>query len=207
MDFAENVKGDVKTNEKQAQEWRSLPLQERLTHALVKGLDEFIEQDVEEARQLAAKPIEVIEINLMTGMNVVGDLFGSGKMFLPQVVKSARVMKKAVAYLLPFIEAAKRAPSAPKGGTAPKNIKGQEYWKTADPMTYGLLKEFCKAMRNVPTEAEKLLWTALSGKKLGGYKFRRQHIIGNYIADFICLKENLVIEVDGLIHQLPDTIS
>lgn len=105
--FAENVKGDVKANEKQAQEWRLLPVQERLTHALVKGLDEFIEIDVEEARQLAAKPIEVIEINLMTGMNVVGDLFGSGKMFLPQVVKSARVMKKAVAYLLPFIEAGK----------------------------------------------------------------------------------------------------
>ena len=107
LDFAENVKGDVKAIEKQAQEWRSYPIQERLTHALVKGLDEFIEQDIEEARLQAAKPIEVIEINLMTGMNVVGDLFGSGKMFLPQVVKSARVMKKAVAYLLPFIEEGK----------------------------------------------------------------------------------------------------
>jgi 5-methyltetrahydrofolate--homocysteine methyltransferase len=105
--FAENVKGDVKTNEKLAQEWRSLPIQERITHALVKGVDEFIEVDIEEARLQAAKPIEVIEINLMTGMNVVGDLFGSGKMFLPQVVKSARVMKKAVAYLLPFIEEGK----------------------------------------------------------------------------------------------------
>jgi len=107
LDFAENVKGDVKAIEKQAQEWRSYPIQERLTHALVKGLDEFIEQDIEEARLQATKPIEVIEINLMTGMNVVGDLFGSGKMFLPQVVKSARVMKKAVAYLLPFIEEGK----------------------------------------------------------------------------------------------------
>lgn len=105
--FAENVKGDVKTNEKQAQEWRSLPIQERITHALVKGIDEFIETDVEKARLQASKPIEVIEINLMAGMNVVGDLFGSGKMFLPQVVKSARVMKKAVAYLLPFIEEGK----------------------------------------------------------------------------------------------------
>ena len=105
--FAENVRGDIKSNEKQAQEWRSLPVQERITHALVKGIDEFIEQDVEEARLLAAKPIEVIEINLMAGMNVVGDLFGSGKMFLPQVVKSARVMKKAVAYLLPYIEEGK----------------------------------------------------------------------------------------------------
>ena len=109
LDFAENVKGDVKSNEKAVQEWRSGTIQERLTHSLVKGVDEFIEIDVEEARQAATKPIEVIEINLMAGMNVVGDLFGSGKMFLPQVVKSARVMKKAVAYLLPYIEASKQA--------------------------------------------------------------------------------------------------
>ncbi|CAH0334677.1 Methionine synthase [Flavobacterium sp. CECT 9288] len=109
LDFAENVKGDgTKTNEAVVQEWRSGTVQERITHSLVKGVDAFIEEDVEEARQAATKPIEVIEINLMTGMNVVGDLFGSGKMFLPQVVKSARVMKKAVAYLLPFIEAAKQ---------------------------------------------------------------------------------------------------
>ena len=109
LDFAENVKGDVKNNEKAIQEWRSGTVQERITHSLVKGVDEFIEIDVEEARLAATKPIEVIEINLMTGMNVVGDLFGSGKMFLPQVVKSARVMKKAVAYLLPYIEASKQA--------------------------------------------------------------------------------------------------
>lgn len=109
LDFAENVKGDVKSNEKAVQEWRSGTVQERITHSLVKGIDAFIELDVEEARQAATKPIEVIEINLMTGMNVVGDLFGSGKMFLPQVVKSARVMKKAVAYLLPYIEASKQA--------------------------------------------------------------------------------------------------
>ena len=108
LHFAENVKGDSKSSEKAIQEWRSGTVQERLTHSLVKGIDEFIELDIEEARQAASKPIEVIEINLMAGMNVVGDLFGSGKMFLPQVVKSARVMKKAVAYLLPFIEAAKQ---------------------------------------------------------------------------------------------------
>lgn len=108
LDFAENVKGDFKANEKAIQEWRSGTIQERLTHSLVRGIDEFIELDIEEARLAASKPIEVIEINLMTGMNVVGDLFGSGKMFLPQVVKSARVMKKAVAYLLPFIEASKQ---------------------------------------------------------------------------------------------------
>jgi 5-methyltetrahydrofolate--homocysteine methyltransferase len=108
LDFAENVKGDSKNNEKAVQEWRSGSIQERLTHSLVKGIDEFIDLDIEEARQAASKPIDVIEINLMAGMNVVGDLFGSGKMFLPQVVKSARVMKKAVAYLLPFIEASKQ---------------------------------------------------------------------------------------------------
>ncbi|MEL1243678.1 vitamin B12 dependent-methionine synthase activation domain-containing protein [Flavobacterium sp. DGU11] len=208
--FAENVKGGAKMTEKQAQEWRSLPVQDRITHALVKGVDEFIEIDVEEARQQAAKPIEVIEINLMAGMNVVGDLFGSGKMFLPQVVKSARVMKKAVAYLLPYIEAAKiaaAAPPAPEGGAPKPDVKGESHWRTANPANYGLLKDFCKQMRNVPTEAEKLLWEQLSGKKLEGYKFRRQHIIGNYIADFICVKENLIIEVDGLIHQLPDNIA
>jgi len=108
LDFADNVKSDVKSNEKAIQEWRSGTVQERITHSLVKGVDAFIELDVEEARLAATKPIEVIEINLMAGMNIVGDLFGSGKMFLPQVVKSARVMKKAVAYLLPFIEASKQ---------------------------------------------------------------------------------------------------
>jgi 5-methyltetrahydrofolate--homocysteine methyltransferase len=108
LDFAENVKGDTKSNEVAIQEWRSGTVQERITHSLVKGVDAFIELDVEEARLAATKPIEVIEINLMAGMNVVGDMFGSGKMFLPQVVKSARVMKKAVAYLLPYIEAAKQ---------------------------------------------------------------------------------------------------
>jgi len=109
LDFAESVKGEAKSDEKTVQEWRFGTVQERITHSLVKGIDAFIEEDVEEARLAATKPIEVIEINLMAGMNVVGDLFGSGKMFLPQVVKSARVMKKAVAYLLPFIEASKQA--------------------------------------------------------------------------------------------------
>ncbi|MBL8799215.1 MAG: methionine synthase [Planctomycetia bacterium] len=89
----------------QTQAWRNLPVVERLKHALVNGIDEFIEPDVEEARHQFARPLHVIEGPLMDGMNVVGDLFGSGKMFLPQVVKSARVMKKAVAYLLPFMEA------------------------------------------------------------------------------------------------------
>lgn len=124
LDFAENVKGDVKTNEKAVQEWRSGTIQERLTHSLVRGIDEFIELDIEEARLAASRPIEVIEINLMTGMNVVGDLFGSGKMFLPQVVKSARVMKKAVAYLLPYIEAQKDGKSSSAGKVLMATVKG-----------------------------------------------------------------------------------
>ncbi len=103
LDIAESVVGKARES-KVDLSWREEPLQNRITRALVKGIDQYIVEDVEEARINANKPIEVIEDNLMTGMNVVGDLFGSGKMFLPQVVKSARVMKKAVAYLLPFIE-------------------------------------------------------------------------------------------------------
>ena len=106
LDFAETVKGS-KVEKGLDLSWRENSLQERITHALVKGIDAFIIDDVEVARQLADKPIEVIEGHLMIGMNVVGDLFGAGKMFLPQVVKSARVMKKAVTYLNPFIEAEK----------------------------------------------------------------------------------------------------
>ncbi len=119
LDLAESFKGVVSHPTggiKGGLEWRNGSVQERLTHSLVKGIDEFIEIDVEEARQATSKPIEVIEINLMAGMNVVGDLFGSGKMFLPQVVKSARVMKKAVAYLLPFIEAAKDGSASSSAG-------------------------------------------------------------------------------------------
>lgn len=195
LDFAETVKGKKKVDDGKVSEWRTLPLQERITHSLVKGIDAFIEEDAEEARQSVDKPLQVIEGHLMTGMNVVGDLFGSGKMFLPQVVKSARVMKKAVAYLNPFIEEAKKAPKSPKGTL---------YWKTADPLLYGLLKDYAKEMRSRPTEAEDLLWSVLRNKQLDGAKFRRQHIIGHYITDFICLKSNLIIEVDGLIHQLPE---
>lgn len=108
LDFAESVVGKARES-KVDLSWREEPLQERITRALVKGIDQYIEADVEEARQASDKPIQVIEGHLMTGMNVVGDLFGSGKMFLPQVVKSARVMKRAVAYLLPYIEEEKLA--------------------------------------------------------------------------------------------------
>ncbi len=113
LEIAERFNSKDKADDPVAAEWRSLPIRERITHALVKGLDADVESDTEELRaEIAAaggRPIEVIEGPLMDGMNVVGDLFGSGKMFLPQVVKSARVMKKAVAYLLPFIEAEKEA--------------------------------------------------------------------------------------------------
>ena len=105
LEIAEKYRGDGKQVEKKEDlEWRSWEVNKRLAHALVKGITEFIEEDTEESRQQATKPLEVIEGPLMDGMNIVGDLFGSGKMFLPQVVKSARVMKKAVAYLMPFIE-------------------------------------------------------------------------------------------------------
>jgi 5-methyltetrahydrofolate--homocysteine methyltransferase len=124
LDLAESFKGDYKVNEKAIAEWRNGSIQERLTHSLVKGIDEFIVTDVEEARTNSQKAIEVIEVNLMAGMNVVGDLFGSGKMFLPQVVKSARVMKKAVAYLLPFIEEEKTGKSSSAGKVLMATVKG-----------------------------------------------------------------------------------
>ena len=106
LDFAQTVEGTVK-DETKILEWRNEPVAKRLEHALIKGITEFIDDDVEEARQSYDKPLHVIEGPLMDGMNVVGDLFGEGKMFLPQVVKSARVMKKAVAYLMPYLEAEK----------------------------------------------------------------------------------------------------
>ena len=124
LDFAETVKGNKKDEGNAVQEWRSDSLQDRITHSLVKGIDSFIIEDVEEARQSVSAPIEVIEGHLMIGMNVVGDLFGSGKMFLPQVVKSARVMKKAVAYLQPFIEAEKDGKQEFAGKILMATVKG-----------------------------------------------------------------------------------
>ena len=124
LDLAETLINDQKDRKVEVKAWRNDALQDRITHSLVKGIDEFIEEDVEEARKAVAKPIEVIEGHLMTGMNVVGDLFGSGKMFLPQVVKSARVMKKAVAYLLPYIEAEKDGKQQAAGKILMATVKG-----------------------------------------------------------------------------------
>jgi 5-methyltetrahydrofolate--homocysteine methyltransferase len=123
LEFAETVKGDGKKREIDLS-WREATVTKRLEYALVKGLTEFIEEDVEECRKQFERPIEVIEGPLMSGMNVVGDLFGSGKMFLPQVVKSARVMKKAVAYLLPFIENEKDGKRSSAGKILMATVKG-----------------------------------------------------------------------------------
>jgi len=124
-DFAEGIKGGGKTRQKDLS-WRENPLGKRMEHALIKGITEFIIEDVEEARQTFDSPLQIIEGPLMDGMNVVGDLFGEGKMFLPQVVKSARVMKKAVAYLTPYIEAekAKSGDKSQKGKVLLATVKG-----------------------------------------------------------------------------------
>ena len=128
LEIADRFRGDGSVVEKATEAWRELPVTKRLEHALVKGLDAFVVEDTEEARLQAfntgGRPIDVIEGPLMDGMNVVGDLFGSGKMFLPQVVKSARVMKKAVAHLLPYIEAEKSAGSSSKGKIIMATVKG-----------------------------------------------------------------------------------
>jgi 5-methyltetrahydrofolate--homocysteine methyltransferase len=126
LEMAQTYKGGAAVAQVQDAAWRALPVQERLTHALVHGIDTYVVEDTEAARLEAARPLDVIEGPLMIGMNVVGDLFGSGKMFLPQVVKSARVMKKAVAHLLPFMEAeqAKNQTKEPAGKIVMATVKG-----------------------------------------------------------------------------------
>ncbi|WP_442490060.1 methionine synthase [Halomonas litopenaei] len=125
LDIADKYKGDGSGGEKKEDlEWRSWEVEKRIEHALVKGITAYIEDDTELARQRATRPIEVIEGPLMDGMNVVGDLFGAGKMFLPQVVKSARVMKQAVAYLIPYIEAEKSEDTQAKGKIVMATVKG-----------------------------------------------------------------------------------
>src|SRR5205809_379198 len=123
IEFAERVKAKGKTPVAD-ESWRKEPVEERLKHALVKGIVDHIDADTEEARQKCKRPLDVIEGPLMAGMSVVGDLFGAGKMFLPQVVKSARVMKKAVAYLMPFMEAEKSAGAKPQGRIVMATVKG-----------------------------------------------------------------------------------
>jgi 5-methyltetrahydrofolate--homocysteine methyltransferase len=124
LTLAQEYRGDGSVAAVEDAAWRSLPVIERITHAMVHGIDAFIVEDTEEARAAATRPLDVIEGPLMEGMNVVGDLFGSGKMFLPQVVKSARVMKKAVAYLLPFMDADKSQVKEPAGRIIMATVKG-----------------------------------------------------------------------------------
>jgi 5-methyltetrahydrofolate--homocysteine methyltransferase len=124
LELAQQYKGDGTQAVVEDAAWRNAPVNDRITHAMVHGIDAFIVEDTEEARQQAEKPLHVIEGPLMAGMNVVGDLFGSGKMFLPQVVKSARVMKKAVAYLLPFMDADKSVAKEPAGKIIMATVKG-----------------------------------------------------------------------------------
>ena len=124
LELAEKYRDRGEEAVEEAQEWRSWPVEKRLEHALVRGIADFAEEDAEEARQRAKRPLDVIEGPLMDGMNVVGDLFGAGKMFLPQVVKSARVMKKSVAYLIPFIEEEKGGARKPNGTVVMATVKG-----------------------------------------------------------------------------------
>ncbi len=124
LEIAERYKGGGAQKRGDDLEWRKLPVAERLQHALIKGLDEFVFEDTEEARLQAKRPLDVIEGPLMDGMNVVGDLFGAGKMFLPQVVKSARVMKKAVSVLIPYIEKEKSGASRSNGKVVIATVKG-----------------------------------------------------------------------------------
>ena len=125
LDAAERFRGDGKAREKKEDlSWRELPVEKRLEHALVRGIDAYAVEDAEECRQKAERPLHVIEGPLMDGMNVVGDLFGDGKMFLPQVVKSARVMKQAVAHLIPYIEAEKSGNQQAKGKILMATVKG-----------------------------------------------------------------------------------
>ena len=123
IELAGQVKGEGK---KRAEDlgWREAPVEKRLAHALVHGITDFVVADVEEARKKLGKPLDVIEGPLMAGMGVVGDLFGAGKMFLPQVVKSARAMKEAVAHLLPYMEAEKTSTSKPRGKILLATVKG-----------------------------------------------------------------------------------
>ncbi len=124
LELAQRFKGEGAAETVEDAAWRSAPVNERITHAMVHGIDAFIVEDTEEARAAAARPLDVIEGPLMAGMNVVGDLFGSGRMFLPQVVKSARVMKKAVAYLLPFMDADKSQVKEAAGRIVMATVKG-----------------------------------------------------------------------------------
>lgn len=163
--IADEFKGDGSVKEAETEEWRSYSVEKRLEHALVKGITTFIVEDTEECRQQCARPIEVIEGPLMSGMNVVGDLFGSGKMFLPQVVKSARVMKQAVAHLIPFIEAEKGDKPEAKGKILMATVKGDvhDIGKNIVGVVLGC-NGYDVVDMGVMVPAEKILQTAIAEK-------------------------------------------
>ncbi len=163
--IADEFKGDGSVKEAETEEWRGYTVEKRLEHALVKGITTHIVQDTEEFRQQCARPIEVIEGPLMAGMNVVGDLFGSGKMFLPQVVKSARVMKQAVAHLIPFIEAEKGDKPEAKGKILMATVKGDvhDIGKNIVGVVLGC-NGYDVVDMGVMVPAEKILQTAIAEK-------------------------------------------
>ncbi|QGZ31534.1 methionine synthase [Stutzerimonas stutzeri] len=163
--IADEFKGDGSVKEAETEEWRGYSVEKRLEHALVKGITTHIVQDTEEFRQQCARPIEVIEGPLMAGMNVVGDLFGSGKMFLPQVVKSARVMKQAVAHLIPFIEAEKGDKPEAKGKILMATVKGDvhDIGKNIVGVVLGC-NGYDVVDMGVMVPAEKILQTAIAEK-------------------------------------------
>jgi len=165
LEIADKYKGDGSVKEAETEEWRNLPVDKRLEHALVKGITAFIVEDTEECRQQCARPIEVIEGPLMSGMNVVGDLFGAGKMFLPQVVKSARVMKQAVAHLIPFIEAEKGGKPEAKGKILMATVKGDvhDIGKNIVGVVLGC-NGYDVVDMGVMVPAEKILQTAIAEK-------------------------------------------
>ncbi|WP_312198520.1 methionine synthase, partial [Stutzerimonas balearica] len=165
LEIADKYKGDGSVKEAETEEWRNLPVDKRLEHALVKGITAFIVEDTEECRQQCARPIEVIEGPLMGGMNVVGDLFGAGKMFLPQVVKSARVMKQAVAHLIPFIEAEKGDKPEAKGKILMATVKGDvhDIGKNIVGVVLGC-NGYDVVDMGVMVPAEKILQTAIAEK-------------------------------------------
>ncbi|WP_278399666.1 methionine synthase [Stutzerimonas kunmingensis] len=165
LELADKYKGDGSVKEAETEEWRSLPVDKRLEHALVKGITAFIVEDTEECRQQCKRPIEVIEGPLMSGMNVVGDLFGAGKMFLPQVVKSARVMKQAVAHLIPFIEAEKGDKPEAKGKILMATVKGDvhDIGKNIVGVVLGC-NGYDVVDMGVMVPAEKILQTAIAEK-------------------------------------------
>ncbi len=224
-DFAEGLRDVGGRSVKKDLAWRESTVEERLRHSLVRGITEFITEDTEEARLKYPRPLHVIEGPLMDGMNVVGDLFGSGKMFLPQVVKSARVMKQAVGYLQPYIEAernltpdpaAQDRPLSPgegsvgvgQSGKAPgQELDGviEDYWRV-EPRAYAIILAFAKKMRQEPTEAEAVMWKQLRNRRTGGAKFYRQKPMGYTIPDFVNTEYRIVVEVDGGYHQEPEVI-